>query len=60
MTDRGVEEMNKSQVDTYKKSLELKFPDYELMRSHLKVGDDVNDSELIALWDETTDYYLPY
>ncbi len=60
ITELGIEKMSKMEVDAQQQSAARKTPDYDLMRSHLKVDVDVNDSQLIALWNDATDYYLPY
>ena len=60
ITQVGIDKIKSSTVDDYRKSPKRKIPDYEVMRSHLGVGGDVTRSELINLWNELTDYYLPY
>ena len=60
ITQVGIDKIKSSTVDDYRKSPKRKIPDYEVMRSHLGVGGDVSRSELINLWNELTDYYLPY
>jgi predicted transcriptional regulator len=60
ITQVGIDKIKASTVDEYRQSPKRKIPDYEVMRSHLGVGDDVTRSELINLWNELTDYYLPY
>ena len=60
ITQVGIDKIKSSTVDDYRKSPKRKIPDYEIMRSHLGVGGDVTRSELINLWNELTDYYLPY
>ena len=60
ITQVGIDKIKASTVDEYRQSPKRKIPDYEVMRSHLGVGDNVSRSELINLWNELTDYYLPY
>jgi predicted transcriptional regulator len=60
ITQVGIDKIKSSTVDDSRKSPKRKIPDYEVMRSHLGVGGDVTRSELINLWNELTDYYLPY
>jgi predicted transcriptional regulator len=60
ITQVGIDKIKASTVDDYRKSPQRKVPDYEVMRSHLGVGGDVTRSELVNLWNELTDYYLPY
>ena len=60
ITQVGIDKIKSSTVDDYRKSPQRKIPAYEVMRSHLGVGGDVTRSELINLWNELTDYYLPY
>ena len=60
ITQVGIDKIKSLTVDDYRKSPKRKVPDYEVMRSHLGVGGDVTRSELINLWNELTDYYLPY
>ena len=60
ITQVGIDKIKASTVDEYRQSPQRKIPDYEVMRSHLGVGGDVTRSELINLWNELTDYYLPY
>jgi hypothetical protein len=60
ITQVGIEKIKASTVDEYRQSPKRKIPDYEVMRSHLGVGDNVSRSELINLWNDLTDYYLPY
>lgn len=60
MTEIGIGKMMQSEFDDPQKPPKRRVPDYDLMRYHLKVGDEVNDSQLIVLWNDTTDYYLPY
>ena len=60
ITQVGIDKIKASTVGEYRQSPKRKIPDYEVMRSHLGVGDNVSRSELINLWNELTDYYLPY
>ena len=60
ITQVGIDKIKASTVDEYRQSLKRKIPDYEVMRSHLGVGGDVTRGELVNLWNELTDYYLPY
>ena len=60
ITQVGIDKIKSLTVDDYRKSPKRKIPDYEVMRSHLGVGGDVTRSELVNLWNELTDYYLPY
>ena len=60
ITQVGIDKIKSLTVDDYRKSPKRKVPDYEVMRSHLGVGGDVTRSELVNLWNELTDYYLPY
>ena len=60
ITQVGIDKIKASTVDEYRQSLKRKIPDYEVMRSHLGVGGDVTRGELVDLWNELTDYYLPY
>ena len=60
ITQVGIDKIKASTVDDYRKSPQRKVPDYEVMRSHLGVGGDVTRGELVNLWNELTDYYLPY
>ena len=60
ITQVGIDKIKSSTVDDYRKSPKRKVPDYEVMRSHLGVGGDVTRGELVNLWNELTDYYLPY
>ena len=60
ITQVGIDKIKSSTVDDYRKSPKRKIPDYEVMRSHLGVGGDVTRGELVNLWNELTDYYLPY
>ena len=60
ITELGIEKMSAMEVDAQQKSVARKIPNYDLMRSHLKVDESVSDSALISLWNESTDYYLPY
>jgi len=60
ITELGIEKMSKMEVDAQQQSAARKTPDYDFMRSHLKVDEGVSDSELIYLWNDSTDYYLPY
>lgn len=60
ITQVGIDKIKASTVDEYRQYPKRKIPDYEVMRSHLGVGDNVSRSELINLWNELTDYYLPY
>ena len=60
ITQVGIDKIKSLTVDDYRKSPKRKVPDYEVMRSHLGVGGDVTRGELVNLWNELTDYYLPY
>ena len=60
ITQVGIDKIKALTVDDYRKSPQRKIPAYEVMRSHLGVGGDVTRSELVNLWNELTDYYLPY
>ena len=60
ITELGIEKMSAMEVDAQQKSAARKTPNYDLMRSHLKIDESVSDSALISLWNESTDYYLPY
>ena len=60
ITQVGIDKIKSLTVDDYRKSPKRKIPDYEVMRSHLGVGGDVTRGELVNLWNELTDYYLPY
>ena len=35
-------------------------PDYNRMRQYLQVSFDISNTQLVGLWNDNTDFYLPY
>jgi len=60
ITTLGHEKIEKSLVDQPGKTKSKIPPDYRAMRTYLKADKTINDSRLIALWNDQTDFYLPY
>jgi len=60
ITTLGNEIIEKSLVDQPGKTKSKTPPDYHAMRTHLRADKTINDSKLITLWNDQTDFYLPY
>ena len=60
ITPLGHEKIEKSLIDQSGKSKFKTPPDYNAMRAHLRTDKTINDSKLITLWNDQTDFYLPY
>ena len=60
ITPLGHEKIAKNLIDKPAKNHPKKSPDFHRMRAHMNANTKVNNTQLVSLWNEQTDYYLPY
>ena len=60
ITILGREKLDKKMTDTPPEGQKRLLPDYNRMRQYLQVSFDTNNNQLVGLWNDNTDFYLPY
>ena len=60
ITSLGREKLDMKMTDNSPEGQRRPLPDYNRMREYLQVECDLSKSELITLWNDNTDFYLPY
>ena len=60
ITILGREKLDKKMIDTPPERQKRLSPDYNRMRQYLQVSFDTSNNQLVGLWNDNTDFYLPY
>jgi predicted transcriptional regulator len=60
ITILGREKLDKKMTDTPPEGQKRLSPDYNRMRQYLQVSFDTSNNQLVGLWNDNTDFYLPY
>jgi len=60
ITILGREKLDKKVTDSPPEGKKRLLPDYNRMRQYLQVSFDTNNNQLVGLWNDNTDFYLPY
>jgi predicted transcriptional regulator len=60
ITILGREKLDKKMIDTPPEGQKRLSPDYNRMRQYLQVSFDTSNNQLVGLWNDNTDFYLPY
>ena len=60
ITILGREKLDKKMTETPPEGQKRLLPDYNRMRQYLQVSFDTNNNQLVGLWNDNTDFYLPY
>ena len=60
ITILGREKLDKKMTDAPPEGQKRLSPDYNRMRQYLQVSFDTSNNQLVGLWNDNTDFYLPY
>lgn len=60
ITILGREKLDKKMTETPPEGQKRLLPDYNRMRQYLQVSFDTSNNQLVGLWNDNTDFYLPY
>jgi predicted transcriptional regulator len=60
ITILGREKLDKKMTDNPPEGHKRLLPDYNRMRQYLQVSFDTSNNQLVGLWNDNTDFYLPY
>jgi predicted transcriptional regulator len=60
ITALGREKLDKKMIDSPPEGQKRLSPDYDRMRQYLQSNVEISNTQLVGLWNDNTDYYLPY
>ena len=60
ITILGREKLDKKMTDAPPEGQKRLSPDYNRMHQYLQVSFDTSNNQLVGLWNDNTDFYLPY
>jgi predicted transcriptional regulator len=60
ITALGREKLDKQMIDSPPEGQKRLSPDFDRMRQYLQANVEISNTQLVGLWNDNTDYYLPY
>ncbi len=60
ITTLGREKLEKKMIDSPLEGQKRLSPDFDRMREYLQANVEISNTQLVGLWNDNTNYYLPY